>query len=491
MSFTSLAFLGFFILVFAGYWSLAVFKRGGNLQNFWLVVAGYVFYGLAEWKMIPVLAVTTGVFYYLGLLIARNNESDEARASLYTVLGVVFGVGLLVYFKYLNFIIDGFEKLCRSVGFQVNDVTLNIVMPLGISFFTFRLISYVIEVHRQRIEPCRDLLAFSAYVAFFPTILAGPIDRPNTFLPQLREVRLFTYDCGAKGCRLILWGLFTKLCVADRLAVFTGGILDKPEGQNGISLLCASVLYPLEMYADFCGYSNIAIGLGALLGIQVTQNFNRPFFATNVAEYWRRWHMSLTSWLTDYVFMPLIFKFRNLGNLGLALAVIINLVLVGMWHGDNLTFAVFGLYHGLLFIPLIVSGSFMKKKKKGKKDCLMLPSTVDCFKIIGTYFLVAVGLVVFRAASLSEAWGIIVKIATREGLGSIPITYPSFSCILFGGVSLFLMLAKESVEEYKIGGIIRIWREQSLLRIIGYVFLFTMIFLFAPNGNGNFIYFQF
>ncbi|KAA6306840.1 Peptidoglycan O-acetyltransferase, partial [termite gut metagenome] len=227
--------------------------------------------------------------------------------------------------------------------------TFNIIMPLGISFFTFKLISYVIEVHRQHIEPTTDVVTFATYVAFFPTIMSGPIDRPNSFIPQLQSKRIFNYDLAVDGCRQILWGMFKKMVVADNCATAVNKIWTEYQGESGGQLLLVAVLFAFQLYADFSGYSDMAIGVGKLLGFKITKNFNYPFFKTNIAEFWRGWHISLTSWLTDYVFMPLNIKFRSIGKWGTIVAIIITFVLVGLWHGANWTFAVFGLYHGLLY----------------------------------------------------------------------------------------------------------------------------------------------
>src|SRR5690554_7964 len=393
-SFSFLFFFGFLFLVY--YFPL---KNKTWAQNGWLLVASYIFYGIADWRMLPVLLVSTLVFYVLGIFIRKSNPK---RASLLTALGVIAGVGMLLYFKYLNFFVDSFTTLFTNIGLQVNTVTLHVIFPLGISFFTFRLISYVIEVHRGKMEPTRDLVAFATYVAFFPTLMAGPIDRPNDFIPQLKSARVFDYSLAMDGTRQILWGIFKKMVIADNMALFVGSVWGDLTGQNATTLLLAALVFPLQLYADFSGYSDMAIGVGKILGIRVAVNFRYPFFARNVAEYWRSWHMSLTSWVTDYVFMPLNVKFRGWGTTGLLLAIIINMVVIGIWHGANWTYAVFGLYHGLLFIPLVLTGSFAKKKEL-TANRYGLPTGSDFTKMVGTYLLVAFGLIIFNAPSVVQA----------------------------------------------------------------------------------------
>lgn len=402
MSFYSLAFLLFFTVLFALYYS--PLRNVGKVQNIILLAASYVFYGYANWKFLPLLAVITLVYYYLGLEIAKAGESK--RANVLNTLGVVLGVGLLLYFKYLNFFVSSFAGLFEAMGLQTNLHTFKIIMPLGISFFIFKLISYIVEIYRGRIEPTRDIVAFSTFVAFFPCIMAGPIDRPG-FIGQLEKRRNFDYDIAVEGCRQFIWGLFKKVAIADNIvgcvdAAWGDGAALMPAGK----LLVAAVLYSFQMYMDFSGYSDMAIGVGKVLGLRIAKNFNYPFFAVNVADYWRRWHMSLTSWLTDYVFMPLNIKFRDWGKSGMILAIIINLVLVGMWHGDNWTYAVFGLYHGLLFVPLILSGAFFKKAKI-TTGWLGLPCLKDLGRILLTFMLVTVGLIIFRAPSVGSAFSYI------------------------------------------------------------------------------------
>lgn len=397
MVINSFSFLFFFVILFLVYYF--PLKNKTNAQNGWLLVASYTFYGITDWKMLPVLLVSTAVFYVLGILIRKSTSKS---ASLFTTLGVIAGVGMLLYFKYLNFFIDSFVTLFTSVGLKTNSTTLNIIFPLGISFFTFRLISYVIEVHRGKIEPTRDFVTFATYIAFFPTLLAGPIDRPNDFIPQLKSARLFNYEMAVDGTRQILWGIFKKMVIADNMALFLGAIWGDVPGQNATTLLLAALVFPIQLYADFSGYSDMAIGVGKILGLRVAVNFRYPFFARNVAEYWRSWHMSLTSWVTDYVFMPLNVRFRTWGNMGLLLAIIINMIVIGIWHGANWTYAVFGLYHGLLFIPLVLSNSFGRKKKL-EANRYGMPYRNDFFKMVGTYLLVAFGLIIFNAQSVGEA----------------------------------------------------------------------------------------
>ena len=426
MSFYSLGFLVFFTVLFALYFFLC--KGNAKAQNLLLLVASYFFYGCASLKSLPLLVMITLVYYFLGIYLGQVKQ--EKKKSAFSALGVVLGIGLLVYFKYLGFFIDSFASLSERLGFHASIHSFKIIMPVGISFFVFKLISYVIEINRGHIEPVRDIVAFGTYVAFFPCIMAGPIDRP-AFIRQLESGREFKYHLTVDGCRQFIWGMFKKVAIADNIAGCVDAVWKQGSFANisGGTLLLIAVLYSFQMYMDFSGYSDMAIGVGKALGLKVARNFNYPFFALNIADYWRRWHMSLTSWLTDYVFMPLNVKFRDWGKFGMILAIIINFVLVGMWHGDNWTYALFGLYHGLLFIPLILSGSFLKKTKL-KIGALGIPSLKDCGRMLLTFLLITVGLIIFRADSVGRAFSYIGTMFSKS-IVSISLENRHLQCMAF------------------------------------------------------------
>ena len=449
----SYSFLLFFVVVFIVYY-LPFFKKTPMFQNTWLLLVSYVFYGMADWRMIPLLLGTTIVFWLIGLWLHRQMEEGHTKAaSRITTFSVVLGVGILLYFKYLNF-----------------------------------FVSYIIEIHREHIEPCRDLTEFAAYIAFFPTILSGPIDRPDKFLPQMKQVHTLDYTLAADGCRQILWGMFTKMCIADNLAIITNQAWNGYDHLPSTMLLIAALLYPIQLYADFDGYSNMAIGVGKILGYRVNRNFNHPFLARNMAEYWRRWHMSLTGWITDYVFMPLNIAFRNIGNWGIVMAALINLILIGLWHGANWTYGVFGLYHGLLFIPLILSGSFGKNKKL-KANSHDLPFLKDFGKMLGTFCLVAVGHIIFRAANIAEAMAFIQAMITNglEG-GSIIDSYGK----LYIGFALILLMIEwiQRKEEHALQLQAFKLFHSRVLRYALYLFIILLILTFTGKSQA-FIYFQF
>ena len=480
MIFNSLNFLIFFAIVFFLYYFPLKEKTKG--QNWLLFTASYVFYGIADWRMLPLLLTATTIFYFIGIAI---QTSTEKKSSILTTLGVLLGVGILLYFKYFNFFIESFSDLFNSIGLKTNWGTFNIIMPLGISFFTFRLISYLVEIHRGKIKPTKDFVVFATYIAFFPTILSGPIDRPNNFIPQLTSKRPFNNYLAVEGYRQILWGMFKKMVIADNLTVFINSSWSDLSSQSGSTLLIAAILYSIQMYADFSGYSDMAIGVGKILGFRITKNFNYPYFTRNVAEYWRSWHISLTSWITDYVFMPLNIKFRNIGNLGMILAIIINMLAVGLWHGANWTFALFGLYHGLLFIPLILSGSFFKKKKM-KTTKLGLPTIADFFKMVGTFLLVTIGLVIFRADNISQAFMFLNGILDISIFSIPPLNNEIHKPIFFS----FLLLLIEWNSRKLEFPLSHLKFKKPVRYLVYYLILFVIIW-YGNFGVKEFIYFEF
>lgn len=484
----SISFLLFFIVVFGVYYATPIAKNV-RYQNLWVLLTSYFLYGYTDIKTLPILITATIVFYLIGKWLKNTIDNDNHKqASCITTIGVCLGIGVLLYFKYFNFFAESVKELLNAVGFHVSWSALHIILPIGVSFFTFKFISYIIEIHRERIEPCRDFVDFAAYIAFFPTILSGPIDRPGTFLPQLYRSRLFNYDLAMDGFRQILWGMFTKMCIADVMSASIDMVWNNLEAQNGSTILLATLLYPIQMYADFDGYSNMAIGTGKILGFHITRNFNHPFLARNIAEYWRSWHISLTSWLTDYVFSPLNIAFRNYQSYGIALAIIINFILIGFWHGASWSFGLFGLYHGLLYLPLIFSGSFGKNKKL-RPNSYGLPKLSDFYKMVTTFILVAFGLILFRADSVEHAMAYMDHIFTLS-LFSAP-AYPIGISTL---IIIFVLLA---LEWYQRDKEFPLQMKPTFLvnkKWLPYVLDFIIIAVIVSYGNfegSQFIYFQF
>lgn len=481
----SLNFLFFFVIVFIVYY-LPILRNNPKFQNKWLFLTSYFFYGITDWKMIPLLFGTTIVFFLIGKLLKKEiSQQNKKRASNITTTGVIVGICILLYFKYLNFFAESFAQLFNTFGLHVTWTTLNIVLPIGVSFFTFKLISYIIEIHRGHIEPCKNFIEFGTYVAFFPTILSGPIDRPNIFIPQLQKTRLFNYSLAVNGCRQILWGMLTKMCIADNIAYITNSVWASYSEQTGSTLLLTACLYLIQMYADFDGYSNMAIGVSKILGFNIARNFNHPLLARNIAEYWSRWHISLTSWITDYVFMPLNIAFRDWGKIGIIIAIMINLIIIGLWHGSNWTYGLFGIYHGLLYVPLIVSGSFGRKKKL-KATAIGLPLGKDFMKMISTFLLVSLGLIIFRAQSIYEAEQYFMSIITNP---FFPLFFP-FKRVIPFIILLFLLEWVQRDEEHTL--VFTIYKRYNNIVYRWVIYIIIIIITYFCQGEySNYIYFNF
>ena len=482
MTLASFKFLGFFAVVFAAYYLLHGRRQW---QNALLLLASLVFYGMMDLRLLPLLVAMTLIFFVAGLCIGNlRNKGATSAAAWLTRATVAVGLLPLLYFKYYDFF---YGEICSILGRE--SIALGLLLPLGISFFTFRLLSYVIEVNRGTIEPTRDVVAFGVYVIFFPTLMAGPIDRPQHLLTQLTVGREADYSTLVDGLKRFVWGCFMKICVADQLFVFIDVVFAQYHEWSGGMILLAAVLYPMQLYADFAGYSHMAIGLSRMLGLKVAENFNRPFFAQNVAEYWRRWHMSLTSWLTDYVFIPLNLSFRNLDRWGTVLACVVNFLLVGFWHGANWTYGLFGLYYALLFVPLILRGRMNKKAKvKWSRGWLLPPSVL--LRIAGTYLLIVVGQIIFRSVSVPDAFGFMAQIA-QGGKTELP-AYIMHS-LAAGLMCMSLVVVNDWMEECR-GGKIGdgLLRSERPLVVVALMVLLVAVTLFLGSSTTQvFIYQKF
>ena len=478
----SINFWIFFAIVLVPYF-LFFRKKGG--QNLWLLAASYFFYGWADWKILPLLVAVTGVFYALGLAIERNNHLHPRRASRLTTLGIVLGLGILFYFKYFGFFVTEMAALFTAFGLPHSIRTLHIVMPIGISFFTFKLMGYVIEVHRESIRPTRDIAAFGTFVAFFPTILSGPIDRAGTFLPQLEERRRFSENDFTEGLKRVLWGMFLKMCIADVIAPWTDAVFGNYAHHNATTIIVAAVLYLIQLYTDFCGFSEMAIGVARMMGLRVAENFNRPFMAKNVAEYWRRWHMSLTTWITDYVFMTLNVSLRNWGKWGLYAATLVNLVVIGVWHGANWTYFWFGVYHGLL---LVATTALDKRRKKFEKTHRLKDNELYAWsRRLLTFSFFTLGSVLFRAASVTDFIGTLARLP--QGFG--PLYAEEFSSIVLYAIpAIGLLFLREWAAEYR-REIHFLHSRHTWVRLISIALMISYILYAGQLEGHSFIYFQF
>lgn len=482
MQVNSIIFWGFFIVVLIPYFTFL--RKSNKAQNWLLLVASYFFYGWADWRMLPLLLIVTIVYYSLGKNIQLNIGVNDRRASKLTTLGVVLGVGVLVYFKYLGFLVEQMATLLTSIGLSVHVPTLKIIMPVGVSFFTFKLIGYVIEVHRQKLSAVNDFVAFATFISFFPTIMSGPIDRAEKFMPQLSIPRKAEYDHIVEGLKLVLWGLFTKMCIADTIASYTDAVFNNYTHHGGMTIIFTSCIYAIQVYADFSGYSNMAIGVAKVLGLEVAENFNRPFFAQNVSELWRRWHMSLTTWITDYVFMPLNVKWRELGKWGLYLATLVNLIVIGLWHGANWTYVFFGIYQTIILIAILEIDA--PRKKFEKKHHLKNNEIYKWTRRGLTFILWVIGDMIFRSATISDFFGLFNQIG--KGFGEFFVG--SYGPFTTGLLSIAILFYKEFNDEYKRDRHF-LHSKYSLIRVVSVGLLISYILLLGKLDGAGFIYFQF
>ena len=446
MIFNSVDFAVFFILFFLLYWH--VFNRNIKLQNLLVLGGSYLFYAWWDWRFLFLLIGSSVLTYLLGIYIASSKNEKQRKLLFY--IGLLQGLGGLIYFKYFNFFVESFIHAFSWFNVHVGLHTMQIILPLGISFYTFRTLSYLFDINNGKLKPCTDWVVFCSYVAFFPSLISGPIDRARMLIPQLENPRVFDKEQIFDGLRQILWGLFKKIVIANNCAAFTNTVFDQYQTFPGSTLLIGAFVFAIQIYADFSGYTDMAIGFSRLLGFKISKNFDFPYFALNIAEFWRKWHISLTSWLTEYVFTPLSFAFRGMGKIGLVLAILINMLVCGIWHGANWTYILFGLIHGILFIPLIIRGTIFKKKviAKGK----LLPSFAEVGNMLLTFTMVVFVEIFFKAESVTLAFKYIGGIFSRS-LFSAPhlLTNSKITLVLIG-----LFMAVEWVgkdEEYSLAKI--------------------------------------
>ncbi len=397
MLFTSTAFVLFLPIVFGLYWAIG--GRNIRAQNVLLIAASFLFYGWWDYRFVLLLLATTGFDYYVALQLGRIE--DERKRKAFFIASIAANLTALGFFKYFNFFSENFARLLQGFGFRADPFTLNVLLPIGISFYTFHSMSYVIDVYHRRKEPCADATAFFAFISFFPLLVAGPIVRAIWFLPQFQNERRFENARATGGLRQMLWGFFKKMVIADGCAHFVNPIFEHWNVQSAGTLVAGAILFAFQIYGDFSGYSDIAIGTARLFGFHLLPNFRFPYFSRDIAEFWRRWHMSLTSWFRDYVYIPLGGSRRGLG-----IAVrntLIVFLLSGFWHGASWTFLVWGELHALYFMPLILSG-----KNRMHVDVLaqgrIFPSLKEVALMLLTFALVCLAWIFFRAADLPQAF---------------------------------------------------------------------------------------
>lgn len=486
-----------------------------RIQNLFVIVASYVFYGWWDWRFLLLIAFTSLCSWASGILINKHKithvcgYSSEAQkpvigggieyqavtrqatefnwSKFYLVSNIVLNLLILGFFKYYNFFVESFVDAFALCGVTLHASTLQIILPVGISFYTFQALSYSIDIYRNKLDVCRDQIAFFAYVSFFPQLVAGPIERATNLLPQMQKHRTFDYNKAVDGCRQMLWGLFKKIVVADNCAVYVNEVFANYQNQTGSTLLLAAVLFTFQIYGDFSGYSDIAIGCAKLFGIDLMRNFNYPYFSRDIAEFWRRWHISLTTWFRDYIYIPLG------GSRTTKAKVVRNTFIIflvsGFWHGANWTFIAWGAYHALLFLPLILLGK-NRKYTNTVAQGRMLPSIKELSQMLLTFFLVVIGWIIFRAETITQAWEYVFRICDIS-IFSVPWLKTKLYYIpLF--LSTLFMITIEWLGRSKKNVIVTTCKNK-ICRIGSYILIWYVIYLYVllSGNNETFIYFQF
>ena len=407
MLFNSIDFAVFLPIVFSLYWF--VLDRNLKLQNIFLVLASYLFYGWWDWRFLSLILFSTIIDYTVGQKLRTEEKQSKRKILLW--LSITVNLGFLGFFKYYNFFLENFINAFSLFGMNVNANSLNIILPVGISFYTFQTLSYTIDIYKKKLEPTKDFIAFSAFVCFFPQLVAGPIERATNLLPQFYKKRIFEYHKAVDGMRQILWGLFKKIVIADNCAEFANMIFNNSAEMNGSTLFLGAIFFTFQIYGDFSGYSDIAIGTSRLFGFNLKQNFATPYFSRDIAEFWRRWHISLSTWFRDYLYIPLG---GSRGSTWMKIRNTFTIFLVsGFWHGANWTFIIWGALNALYFLPLL-----LLKRNRINTDIVAkqtnIPNINEIFSMMNTFILTILAWIFFRAENVNHAFSYLATIFSKS-----------------------------------------------------------------------------
>ena len=502
MLFNSIQFAIFLPIVFLLYWFvfdrfISKSKRQLRLQNAFVVVASYVFYGWWDWRFLLLIAFTSFCSWGSGMLMQRvatqsvttsmgwgkdvDYQLVRKKQKWIAAANIVLNLLILAVFKYYDFFVTEFAQLFHI---STEGLLLKVILPVGISFYTFQALSYSIDVYRGKIEPTKDIIAFFAFISFFPQLVAGPIERATNLLPQFLKKREFDYDTAVDGMRQILWGLFKKIVVADNCAVYVDQVFSTYTEQTGSTLLLAAVFFTFQIYGDFSGYSDIAIGTAKLFGIKLMRNFNVPNFSRDIAEFWRRWHISLTTWFRDYVYIP--FGGSRVSKAKVVRNTFVIFLLSGFWHGANRTFIAWGAYHAVLFLPLILTGK-NRKYTNQVAEGRILPTLKEAGQMLLTFFLAVIGWIIFRAESIGMAWEYVCGICDLSLFTGPWLINRAYYIPTFGAIIVLLLMEwcsrlKQhgfSVENFHF---VTRWLLYSMI---------VLLIVFEGGQSVPFVYFQF
>ncbi|MBU2938054.1 MBOAT family protein [Lacinutrix sp. C3R15] len=489
MLFNSLDFAIFFPIVFILYWLVA---KNKNYRNILLLVSSYVFYGWWDWRFLLLIAFSSLVDFLIGQKI--YNTDNKKKQKQYLLVSLVVNLGFLVYFKYTNFFIDTFVDSFRLFGSELEVSTLNIILPVGISFYTFQTLSYTIDIYRKQLEPTKDWLAFFSFVSFFPQLVAGPIERASHLLPQFYKTYTFNYNQVKSGLLLMAFGLFKKMVIADRAALYVNEVYNNPGGYEGVETIMATVLFAFQIYCDFSGYSDIAIGAARTMGFDLMKNFDSPYFSKSITEFWRRWHISLSTWFRDYVYIPLggsrKGKYRTYANLFIVFLV------SGLWHGAAMTFVIWGVIHGII---IVFEKATYKIRTKISNTLGLSAYTFanKLFFVIITFVIVDFAWLFFRANSFADASIIIQNMFNNNfyelfgtDLYLIGLKENEFLALF---LSIIVLIGFE-LNHKKYNMVNWLNKQSIILRWSTYLAIAMVLTIFGVYGDDNvseFIYFQF
>jgi D-alanyl-lipoteichoic acid acyltransferase DltB (MBOAT superfamily) len=478
MLFNSIDFAVFLPVVFIIYWLLG--SKRVTLQNVLIVIASYIFYGWWDWRFLCLIFFSTLIDFTIGLLLETQKKQSYRKTLL--LISVFVNIGLLGFFKYFNFFLENFKHAFSLFGNTLDIKSLDIILPVGISFYTFQTLSYTIDIYRKKIKPTHDFIAFSAFVSFFPQLVAGPIERATNLLPQFYKQRKFDYQNAIDGLRQILWGFFKKIVIADNCAKFVNLIFDNYQNYSGSTLVLGGVLFAFQIYGDFSGYSDIAIGTSRLFGFSLNQNFAFPYFSRDIAEFWRRWHISLSTWFRDYVYIPLG------GSKGSKLKVIRNVFIIflvsGLWHGANWTFVFWGGLNACYFLPLLL----LKRNRKNIETVAshaVLPTLKEVLQMAITFSITVFAWIFFRAENISQAFEYISRIPTRALL-KLPKVHPTYLFLL-----LLVFIVIEWVGRNKKHALQNFLTRKPRVIRWGFYYVLIILMYVYNTGEQEFIYFQF
>ena len=482
MFFNSIEFAIFLPIVFVFYWF--VVNRNLRLQNAFLLVVSYFFYGWWDWRFLSLIAFSSFVDYLVGIGLGKQENHNKRKILL--LISITLNLGFLAFFKYYNFFTESFVDAFSLFGQKLNFDRLNIILPVGISFYTFQTLSYSIDVYKKKLKPAKDIISFFAFVSFFPQLVAGPIERATNLLPQFYKRRYFEYENAVEGMKQILWGLFKKIVIADSCAIYANKIFLNYQDYSSMNLIAGAIFFSFQIYGDFSGYSDIAIGTSRLFGFKLMKNFAFPYFSRDIGEFWRKWHISLSTWFRDYLYIPLggsrCSTWKQIRN------TFIIFLVSGFWHGANWTFIFWGLLNAIYFLPILL----VKKNRQNLNTVAenrLLPNIKEIAQMGMTFLLTTTAWIFFRAENLTIAFDYIKRIIINFKI-EIPTELIDNTKLLFV-LAFFLTIewyhrdADYCLQKRK-------KKNNTLIRLTYYYSIISMIIFYFISANDQpFIYFQF